>query len=549
MMKRRDKEHGSMPVLKDDLQEGRISRREFLRYATLLGVSTTAAYKIANVVNNGEPLLMQAAQAANIPKGGVLKIAYRVVDIDDPHTYAWGSEVFRCVGDYLTRTDEDGVTHPALVESWDVSDDIRTWTLNLRKCKWHSGRDFVADDVVWNLKRVLDPATGSSVLGLMKGYMMNDEGTALWDANAIEKVDDHTVRMNLRNANVAIPEHLFHYPMCILDPDDGGKFGVGSNGTGGFDLVSFDLGQKAVMKARNDYWGGGPYLDGVEFIDLGDDPSAEMAALASGQVHGIYAGEVSQLDVYKGLPGVKIYQAATAQTGVLRGQCDTAPFNDPRIRKAMRLAVDPRQALEVAHRGVGAPAEHHHVAPVHPDYHELPFMERDIAGAKQLLAEAGYPDGIHVGDVACKPDPAWEILAVQYIVEQWKEAGITADINVMPSSEYWGIWTKAPLGFTGWTHRPLGFMVLGLAYRSGVPWNESKFADPEFDATLTKAEGIVDARERSKVIGKLESIMQERGPLVQPIWRGAYAAWTEKLVGVRKHPTDYMNLTKWGLSG
>ena len=354
--------------------------------------------------------------------------------------------------------------------------------------------------------------------------------------------------MNLRTANVAIPEHLFHYPMCILDPDDGGKFGVGSNGTGGFDLVSFDLGQKAVMKARNDYWGGGPYLDGVEFIDLGDDPSAEMAALASGQVHGIYAGEVSQLDVYKGLPGVKIYQAATAQTGVLRGQCDTAPFNDPRIRKALRLAVDPRQALEVAHRGVGAPAEHHHVAPVHPDYHELPFMERDIAGAKQLLAEAGYPDGIHVGEVACKPDPAWEILAVQYIVEQWKEAGITADIKPMPSSEYWGIWTKAPLAFTGWTHRPLGFMVLGLAYRTGVPWNESKFADPEFDATLTKAEGIVDARERSKVIGELETIMQERGPLVQPIWRGAYAAWTEKLVGVRKHPTDYMNLTKWGLS-
>ena len=73
--------------------------------------------------------------------------------------------------------------------------------------------------------------------------------------------------------------------------------------------------------------------------------------------------------------------------------------------------------------------------------------------------------------------------------------------------------------------------------------------DHEFDQLLTKAEGIVDARERSKVIGQLETIMQERGPVVQPIWRGAYAAWTEKLVGVRKHPTDYMNLTKWGLSG
>ena len=82
MTKRRDKEHAALPVLKDDLQEGRITRREFLRYATLLGVTSTAAYKIANVVNNGEPLLMQTVQAANIPKGGVLKVAYRVVDID-----------------------------------------------------------------------------------------------------------------------------------------------------------------------------------------------------------------------------------------------------------------------------------------------------------------------------------------------------------------------------------------------------------------------------------------------------------------------------------
>ena len=121
-----------------------------------------------------------------------------------------------------------------------------------------------------------------------------------------------------------------------------------------------------------------------------------------------------------------------------------------------------------------------------------------------------------------------------------KEAGIKAEIDLLPSSEFWGIWDKAPLGFTSWAHRPLGFMVLGLAYRSGVPWNESHFSDAEFDSTLTQAEGIADARERSKLIGKLETIMQERGPIVQPIWLGRFTPWSENVLGFNMHPTQYI---------
>ena len=545
MKKSRDPiEHAAMPGLKDDLQEGRITRRDFLRYATLLGVSTTAAYKLANKVNTGEPLLMPTARAGSMPKGGTLRISMRVQEIHSPHTFAWLSEsnIFRGTNEYLTYTDYQNVTRPALVESWSVSDDIRTWTLNLRKWKWHSGRDFTADDVIWNIKRCLDPATGSSVLGLMKGYMMDDAGENLWDANALEKVDDHTVNMNLKTANVAIPEHLFHYPMAIIDPDEGGKYGAGSNGTNVFDLVEFKLGEKAVLKARKgaQHWNGGPHLDAIEWIDLGDDYSAQLAAFASGQVHGAYDAPVGQMDAYAQMPGLRNMDVATAGTGVLRGQVDEAPFNDPRVRKAMRLAVDSRQALEVAQRGVGVAGEHHHVCPIHPDYHELPFMARDVEAAKALLTEAGYPNGIEIGGIACKKDPPWELAAVEVMVEQLKDAGIRAEINLLPSSEFWGIWDKTRLGFTSWAHRPLGFMVLGLAYRSGVPWNESHFNDAEFDETLTQAEGIPDARERSKLIGKLETIMQERGPIVQPIWLGRYTPWHENVLGYNAHPTLYI---------
>ena len=545
MKKSRDPiEHAAMPGLKDDLQEGRITRRDFLRYATLLGVSTTAAYKLANKVNTGEPLLIPIARAGSMPKGGTLRISMRVQEIHSPHTFAWLSEsnIFRGTNEYLTYTDYQNVTRPALVESWSVSDDIRTWTLNLRKWKWHSGRDFTADDVIWNIKRCLDPATGSSVLGLMKGYMMDDAGENLWDANALEKVDDHTVNMNLKTANVAIPEHLFHYPMAIIDPDEGGKYGAGSNGTNVFDLVEFKLGEKAVLKARKgaQHWNGGPHLDAIEWIDLGDDYSAQLAAFASGQVHGAYDAPVGQMDAYAQMPGLRNMDVATAGTGVLRGQVDEAPFNDPRVRKAMRLAVDSRQALEVAQRGVGVAGEHHHVCPIHPDYHELPFMARDVEAAKALLTEAGYPNGIEIGGIACKKDPPWELAAVEVMVQQLKDAGIRAEINLLPSSEFWGIWDKTRLGFTSWAHRPLGFMVLGLAYRSGVPWNESHFNDAEFDETLTQAEGIPDARERSKLIGKLETIMQERGPIVQPIWLGRYTPWHENVLGYNAHPTLYI---------
>ena len=167
-------------------------------------------------------------------------------------------------------------------------------------------------------------------------------------------------------------------------------------------------------------------------------------------------------------------------------------------------------------------------------------MSRDIEASKALLAEAGYPDGIEL-EIACKPDPAWELLAVQGMVEQWKDAGIDVTINVMPSAQFWEVWDKVPFGFTAWTHRPLGFMVLSLAYSSGVPWNESHYANAEFDAKLTEAAGILDVEARSKVMGELETIMQDDGPLVQPIWRAVYVAYDSRGAGFC-HAPDQLHL-------
>ena len=555
----RQREHTGLKKLKQQFNEGKLSRREFIRYSTLLGVSATAAYGMMGMV------APRPASAADMPKGGTVRISMRVLEVVDPHTYSWltDSNQGRGTHEYLTKTGTDNVTRPYLAEKWEATEDLKTWTLNLQKIKWHNGRDFTADDVIWNINHCLDPNTGSSVLGLMKGYMLeeyetgekDDKGnpkksTRLWDANAIEKVDDHTVRLNLKAAQVAVPEHLFHYPFAMLDPEEGGKFGPGSNGTGPYPLVEQSVGERAVLRKRDGWWGGESFIDELQYVDLGDDPSATMGALASQQVHGNYApdADITQFDVLKTLPHLTIHEALTAQTAVARIQVDRPEFQDPRVRKAFRLAVDTPRCLEIAHRNIGAPGEHHHVCPVHPDYKKLPFMQRDVEAAKKLLAEAGHPNGIDV-EIASKKAPAWELQAVQTMVEQWKDAGIRVRINVMPSAQFWDVWDKVPFGFTSWAHRPLGFMVLALGYRSGVPWNESRFDDAEFDTLLTQAEGTLDVDERREILGQIEMIMQERGPITQPLWRGIFAAFDQRVVGYKLHPTGYIFAEELGWTG
>jgi peptide/nickel transport system substrate-binding protein len=162
-----------------------------------------------------------------------------------------------------------------------------------------------------------------------------------------------------------------------------------------------------------------------------------------------------------------------------------------------------------------------------------------VARAKKLLADAGYPNGIDT-EIACRPQPEWELVAVQAMVEQWKDAGIRVKINVMPSTQYWEVWTKVPFGFTTWAHRPLGVMSLALAYRTGVPWNESRYSNKDFDTLLTQAEGTIDVNQRRELMAKLQGILQEDGPIVQPVWRALFTFLDKRVQGFRMHPTGYI---------
>lgn len=529
--------HAYMPELKDQYRKGEISRREFLRSATLLGMSAAAA----SVLVGDAGLPTRAAHAAK--RGGVLRVSMRVQKMKDPASFNWStmSNSARQIAEYLTVTDHDNITHPHLLDRWEPSRDLKTWTLHLRKgIQFHLGgskrRELTAEDVMWNIKRWLAKEIGSSILGLMS--YLSPEG--------VEQVDRHTVRLHLSIPQMAVPEHLFHYPALILPREFGGDFLKEPWGTGPFTLERYVVGEQVVLKRRSDYWQPGrPYLDEVRFIDLGEEEATNVAALASQQVDLLHELGIASLDVVARIPHAQILDVKTAQTAVIRMRTDKKPFDDPRVRNAVKLCQDHTRLLEAAYRGRGVEGADHHVSPAHPAYAPESTPKQDIARARALLADAGYPNGIDL-EMDVKKDPAWESICMQAFQEMAAAAGIRIKLSVMPSAQYWQIWDKTTFGFTSWIHRPLDTMVLSLGYRcrdgQPVPFNETKWCDPTFDRMLDEAEAILDHKERRKVMARIQPYMREHGPIGLPFWRSVFQAADQRIKGYRVHPALYLLL-------
>jgi peptide/nickel transport system substrate-binding protein len=204
-MSKKETLHPAISDLKIDLDKGKLTRRDFLRYATLLGMSAAAASQMAGLV------WPKKVFAATPVRGGTLKVAGQVHKITHPAQFSWvaPTQVGRQVAEYLTFTDGKNITHPYLLKNWQVSDDMKTWTLNLREgVKWNNGDTFTADDVIFNFNQWMNKDVGSSMLGLVGEYL---------DLSGIEKVDQYQVKLHLKRPEIGVPENLFHYPALIMN--------------------------------------------------------------------------------------------------------------------------------------------------------------------------------------------------------------------------------------------------------------------------------------------------------------------------------------------
>ena len=563
---RETREHPLVDLARRQLAEGKSDRRDFLRNVTLLGVSAGAAYAMAGEIL-GEALVAPARAAEGDPvMGGVLRVSMSVQEMADPSVFSWTemSNQARHIVEYLTYTGPDNVTRPYLAESWEPSDDLRAWTFRLRQgVKWSNGDDFTAEDVLFNFQRWLNPATGSSNIGLFAGLTEDyDTGQKNADGSpkmgqrerpgAVEKVDDHTIRLNFLKPVLSVPENLYNYPTAIVHRDfekNGKDLSKSPVGTGPYELAEFAVGQKCILKKRaGDYWGkdiadpymfGPIYLDEIHYYDHGAASTAQLAAFASGQVDAIYQFDIASYAMAESIPSSMIYEAKTAQTAGMRMKVTEKPFDDQRVRRAIQLCCDPAAYPTLIYQGRGLPGEHHHVAPVHPEYFALPPLKRDIEQSKKLLAEAGFANGLEISIDCGNTDGPWQQQVCELFQQQLAEAGIRLNINLMPEAQYWEIWDKTPFGITTWTHRPLGTMVLSLGFRSGVPWNESGFASKEFDAALDAAEALVDVEQRRAAMEKVERILQDAAVTVQPVWPPKFFSASDKVQGMTAHPTQY----------
>lgn len=526
----------------EETKAGRMDRREFLAIASSLGASTAIAY---GMIGLAVPTYAEAQETPT--KGGVLRVAMSVKAQKDPRTYDWVElgNAARTFLEPLVRYTREFTFEPVLLESWEVNDNATEYVLKVRQgVTWNNGDKFTADDVIFNLNRWADKkAAGNSMAGRV-GTLI-DPATEKAKEGAITKVDDNTVKLTLSESDISIIANFTDYPGLIVHPSfetTGGDLVKNPIGTGAFELVSYDVGSKAVVKRRENgkWWGGEALLDGVEFIDYGTDPSAMVSAFESGEVD---VNQETPSDFVSVLDGLDLTRSevATATTLVARTNVANKPYDDKRVRNALQMAVDNNVVLQLGYNGLGTVGENHHVAPIHPEYAEIPKKARDIEGAKKLIAEAGAADYEH--DLITIED-AWQKNTGDAIAAQLREAGIKVKRTVLPGSTFWNDWTKYPYSMTIWYMRPLGVQVLALGYRTGEAWNESGYSDPNFDTKLKEALAISDPEKRRVIMKDLETILQDSGVIIQPYWQSLVCHMSKKVKDFGIHQTFQLDFQK-----
>lgn len=541
------------------MQRGQITRRDFIRYAAMMGASiglagcqaaasepvekTVIVNKEVEVVKTVEVEKITTATpeptaTGGVKRGGSLNTSFffSTERFNDPaiiNNY-FVSNTLRQVCEYLVRVTPEMVVVPSLATSWTPSDDGKVWIVDLRKnVKFNHGKDFTADDVVFTYERLLNPDTGSGFTSIAN-YLK---------PGSVEKVDDFQVRFHCDRAVADFPYHLFSYMAAILPTDWEGDFYKQPYGTGPFTIEEFRPDERIVFKAREDYWDIGldgkplPYIDELVIKNYPDDASY-LDALKRGEIHlsGISAATIPE--VLK-MDGIKpsFFQSGGFFNAVLH--CDEKPFDNPKVREALKIACDRTKWVNTVYMGYAIEGNDTPIAPIFPGAESLEPTVQNVEKAKQLLAEAGYPNGLDLDARFINDDLTTN--TATWLAATAKEAGF--NITLKPDPEYWQHWLEPwgdnVIGVSNWGMRSTPSEYFNITYHSTADWNESHWKNADFDEKLSKYDEEMDAATRNSLLMDLCNLIREDGGLLTAGHYQVLYAKTETLKNMNINPMGF----------
>jgi peptide/nickel transport system substrate-binding protein len=530
----------------DEFAAGYIDRRAFLRHGVTIGMSMSVLSALAGAFGASMVSLPRIAGAA----GATIRIATTVpAAAIDPVTVADGGGLLMLqqVGDFLCISGADLRLRPGLATSWKPNNDGSVWTFALRKgVKFHNGKAMTADDVVATIDRLADPKNSSNALSAFAG-VLSKGGT--------KKVDENTVEFHLDAPNGNFPYYISsdNYNAIILPADYAGDFEKNFVATGPFKLDKYTPKVGASFVRNDDYWGEKALPARTEFTFFAD-MEPQVLALQGHQVD-----IINQLPVIQGIallndPNVSILSIKSSAHTQVHMRNDMAPFNDKRVRRAMALCLDRKKIVKGLFRDRADIGNDSPFAPVFPSTDKtVGQRQRDIAQAKQLLADAGHPDGF---TIKLTTEKYLEIPEYAQVIQQMvRDAGITIDLNVENQDAYYGKavfgqsdWLDSILGATDYGHRGVPNVLLAAPLKSDGTWNSAHFKNKEYDTLVGQYIAALDLQSQRGVASNIQKLLLDESPVLWTYFYDFLTATTKKVAGAQATAMGQLFLARASLT-
>ena len=526
----------------DCLVAGRVSRREFMRHGSVLGLSLPYLASVATAIGIEVPTRRAWAGSP----GGTVRMAQIVpAAAIDPVKIADGGgvTVLSQVAETLVLSARNLTAEPVLAESWSPNKDGTVWTFKLRQgVKFHSGKPMTADDVVATFDRLANPDNGSNALSVFTG-MLSKGGT--------RKVDDHTVEFHLDVANGNFPYAVStdNYNAVVLPADYTGDFEKDMNGTGPFKLEKYTPKVGASFVRNPDYWGGQVMPDRIE-ASFYNDYQPQILALQGGQID-----VIQQVPVLQGVgllndPNIDIITTPSTAHQQVHMRTDLDPFKDKRVRRAIALCLDRPKIVQGLMKGKAQLGNDSPFAAAFPSTDKtVAQREKNIAEAKKLMEAAGMSKGFHTTLTTEKyleiPDFA---VLIQNAV---KPIGGAIKVNVLDQGAYYGDavygkspWLDSDMGITDYGHRGVPNVFLSAPLMSDGTWNAAHFKNGEYDKLVAGYIAALDIEAQRAAAGKIEKLLLDETPVLFVYFYDFLTATKKGVTGVQPTAMGHLLLGK-----